>query len=113
MHSLDNTGPRHYLIVEFDWGTLEGQGKLLTYLAEYAPLVCVIHSGSKSLHGWFDCRGVDDSQVKEFFELAVSVGADKRLWLRSQFVRLPGGTRDNGAVQHIYFMEKEYLKGKS
>src|SRR5690349_17937377 len=33
------------------------------------------------------------------FAYAVSLGADPATWTRSQFVRMPGGRRDNGKVQ--------------
>jgi len=52
-HALDNTGPRRFLIVEFDTGTTDEHAALLIHLAGYAPLVCAVHSGGKSLHGWF------------------------------------------------------------
>lgn len=34
---------------------------------------------------------------------AVSLGADHATWTRSQFVRLPDGTRDNGHRQAVYY----------
>jgi hypothetical protein len=113
-HSLDNTGPRHYLICEADWGSLEGQLKLLRRLADYcAPglLVAVVHSGSKSAHGWFDFRGIPEGKVLRFFQYAVSLGFDPRTYLRSQFVRLPGGYRsDKNTRQEILFLADKHLR---
>ena len=52
-HTLENTGPRRFLIVEQDGGTLDEQAAILSHLAERAPLAVAVHSGSKSLHGSF------------------------------------------------------------
>ena len=115
-HSLDNTGPRHYLIIEFDWGTLDGQLKLHQHLANIcAPgfLVAIVHSGSKSAHGWYDFRGCEEHQTENFMDYAVSLGADPRLWLRSQFCRLPGGTREDGRPQPVLLFEKKFLQERA
>src|SRR5262245_2661328 len=65
----------------------------------HAPFVSAVHSGGKSLHGWFDVHGEDEKKIKWFFRYAVSLGADPATWTRSQFVRMPGGRRDNGKAQ--------------
>ena len=103
-HSLDNTGDRRFLICEFDTGTTDEHVALLIHLAGYAPLVCVVHSGGKSLHGWFFLAGQPEEMVKKFFRYAVSLGADHATWTRSQFVRVPDGTRDNGKRQTVFFL---------
>ena len=95
-HSEANTGPRRFLIVEFDRGTLNQQAAILWHLAGYAPLALVVFSGSKSLHGWFFCAGQPEDSLKRFFDYAHSLGADSRLWSRSQFVRMPDGMRSDG-----------------
>lgn len=99
-HSLDNTGPRRYIVAEYDWGTPENQAKLILHLSQYAPLRMVVHSGGKSIHGWFGpC--VDENMSRLFFAQAAATGADPRLWLKSQFCRMPGGTRDGHTKQEI------------
>jgi hypothetical protein len=95
-HSLENTGPRRFLIIEFDRGTLDQQAALIWHLAGYAPLALVVFSGSKSLHGWFFCDGQPEDKLKRFFDYAHSLGADSRMWIRSQFGRMPEGTRSDG-----------------
>jgi hypothetical protein len=102
-HSLDNTGPRRFLVLEQDGGTVDEQSAVLLHLAERAPLVLAVHSGSKSIHGWFMAAGQPEERLQRFMRYAVSVGADRATWTRSQFVRMPGGTRDNGKPQTIYF----------
>jgi hypothetical protein len=117
---LDNTGPRRWLVVEFDpkkfkdlslaeqlkYGT-EG-GYISAKLDEQAALhwhfraaaiargwprlaLCV-HSGGKSLHGWYGpCR--DEGETEAFMNYAKSLGADDSTKNRCQLIRLPGGVR--------------------
>ena len=112
-HTLSNTAPRRFLVVEFDNGTSDAHAALLLHLAEYAPLVCVVHSGGKSLHGWFFVDGQPEEKVIKFFKYAVSIGADSRLWTRSQFCRMPDGTRDNGNRQTVFLLSLKPLGGAS
>jgi hypothetical protein len=95
-HSLANTGPRRFIVVEFDKGPLDQQAAILWHLARYAPLALVVFSGSKSAHGWFFCAGQPEDKVQRFFDYAHSLGADALLWTRSQFVRMPDGMRSDG-----------------
>ena len=88
-HTLANTGARRFLICEFDTGTADEHAALLLNLGTFAPLVCAVHSGGKSLHGWFYVHGQPDVKVEKFFRYAVSLGADRATWTRSQFVRIP------------------------
>ena len=69
-----------------------------------------VHSGGKSIHGWFYCAGQVECRLRRFMENAVSLGADRALWTRSQFVRMPDGTRENGNRQCVYFFNPEVLK---
>ena len=125
-HTLDNTGPRRFLICEFDakkWkdlndaerarygseknyiaGNLDEQAGILLHLGAYAPLVLTLHSGGKSLHGWFYVHGQPAGTIERFFRYAVSLGADHMAWTRSQFVRMPDGVRDDGKRQTVYFI---------
>ena len=102
-HTLDNTGRRRFLICEFDTGTPDDHAALLLHLGTFAPLVCAVHSGNKSLHGWFFVHGQPDAKIEKFFRYAVSLGADRATWTRSQFVRMPDGTRDKGERQTVFF----------
>ena len=111
-HTLSNTGLRRFLISEFDAGTTDQQAALLIHLAGYAPLVCALHSGGKSLHGWFYIHAQPDAKVEKFFRYAASLGADSRLWTRSQFCRMPDGTRDNGQRQTVFFLNFKPLEAK-
>jgi hypothetical protein len=127
---LSNTGPRRFLIVEFDFDAsnsdeearlldrlaAEGRdvrdlcGALLLHLAEKALLALAVYSGGKSLHGWFHCAGVPEEKVWRFFSYAVSLGADRANWTPSQFARMPDGLRENGRRQTVYFLNPEVVQ---
>jgi hypothetical protein len=130
-HTKEATAERVYLVIEFDFAErdknenntiwtesirkwrinnieiIDACSALIFYLQRQLPaLVCVAHSGSKSLHSWF--RVLDKlsfSQQRQFMNLAVSLGADRATWLESQFVRIPDGQRDNGRRQTCYFLD--------
>jgi hypothetical protein len=108
-HTLDNTGPRRFLVCEFDQGDVDDHAALLLHLAESAPLALVVHSGSKSLHGWFPCKERTEEQLHRSMSRAVSLGADPATWCRSQFVRLPDSTREGGNRQVVYYFNPEVI----
>ena len=129
-HALSNTGPRRFLIVEFDFDAsnsaeearllerLAAEGRdvrdlcaaLLLHLAEKAPLALAVHSGGKSLHGWFYCAHAPEERVWHTFQYAVSLGADRASWTPSQFARMPDGLRENGRRQTVYFLNPEVVE---
>lgn len=100
---LDNAAKQKtYQVVEFDRGTLQEQAAVLSSLhSAAAPLVLVVWSGGKSLHGWFDVRGLSSYALRRFFRFAVFLGADASLWDACKLVRLPGGRRPDGRAQPI------------
>ncbi len=104
--TLQNTGPRHYLVVEFDEGTFDDHAaylQRLNKLHKNIVLRCAVLSGGKSLHGWFDVRDRSEDIVKQFFHSACQLGADPATWTRSQFVRMPHGRRANGNLQDVVY----------
>jgi hypothetical protein len=130
---LDNTGARMYLVIECDiskadrhdaptrWASWiekwEQQGltiadacaAIVWHLHRYAPLVLAVHSGGKSVHGWFPCRGVEEDKLKPFMQYTVLVGADRANWTRCQLVRMPGGARANGKHQRVLYFDPETI----
>ena len=113
-HTLENTGPRRYAVVELDLVAGDGRPEtamlerlrarsglavtdvcaaVLWHLAQFAPLCLVVWSGGKSLHGWFRCLGDDEKDIAEFLDLGIALGGCSSTKCRSQFVRLPEGTR--------------------
>jgi hypothetical protein len=103
-HTLDNTGPRQNIVVEFDDGaTPDEQAARHIWLSEYRKLRMVVFSGSKSLHGWYQAQG--EAEDRKFMEEAVRLGGDPKTWLKSQFVRLPNGQRQDGTIQRVEFFD--------
>lgn len=66
--------------------TFDAQVALLVHLATTDlprfSLVMAVHSGKKSLHGWYGCRGLEERQTRAFMERAVRLGADPATWTR-------------------------------
>ena len=109
-HTLENTGPRRFLVIEQDRGNADEQAAVLLHLAERAPLALAVHSGRRSIHGWFTAAGQPEERLHRFMRYAVALGADRATWTRSQFVRMPDGTRDNGQRQTVYFFNPEVIR---
>lgn len=110
MRTLANTGPRRFIVVEFDSRTFDEQASIICHLANSGPLVLVVHSGGKSLHSWFFCAGQDQETVEPFFRQAVSLGADRATWTRSQLVRMPDGLREGVTRQHVVYFNPQRLE---
>jgi hypothetical protein len=109
-HTLSNTGPRRFLVIEFDSGSIDDHAALLIHLIGRAPMVLGVHSGGKSLHGWFYCADQPEEPWRQFMNCAVSLGADPATWTRSQFVRMPDGIRENGKRQGVYWFNPNLIK---
>jgi hypothetical protein len=113
LRCLANTGPRRYLVIESDHGTIDTHAVVLWHLARLAPLVTVVHSGGKSLHGWFACQGSSEALQLRFMRYAVMLGADPATWTRCQFVRMPDGLRRRprafGVRQSVFYFNPNNL----
>jgi len=115
--TLNNTATRRYLVIEHDHGSTDQQAAILLHLAERWPLSLVVHSGSKSLHGWFFVAGASDEKQKRLMLYAVYLGADPATWNRCQLVRMPWGIRhddpdrgNNGKCQVVHFFNPQNTK---
>ena len=113
LRCLANTGPRRYLVIESDHGMVDTHAVVLWHLARLAPLVMVVHSGGKSLHGWFACQGSSEALQRRFMRYAVMLGADPATWTRCQFVRMPDGLRRRpsafGVRQSVFYFNPNNL----
>src|SRR5262249_37868397 len=99
-----------FLVIEQDNGSIDEQATILLHLAERAPLTLAVHSGHKSIHGWFFCDGKSEEFLRRFMAYAVTLGADPALWTRSQFARMPDGCRENGKRQTVFFFNPDTIK---
>jgi hypothetical protein len=104
--ALSNTGPRRYLVVEQDRGSIDEQAAVILHLAEYAPLTLACSSGGKSIHAWFFVADESEEILRDFFTYAVALGADPQLWVRCQLARLPGGLRDGKIRQRLFYYDQ-------
>jgi len=100
-HALEAVGPRRFLVMEFDFsekardgftdsewaplvrawradgiGVADACAALLVHLAQYGPLALAVHSGGKSVHGWFYSAGRTDCELWPFMAYAHALGAD-------------------------------------
>jgi hypothetical protein len=107
---LDNTGPRRFLVIEFDSGDSDTQAARLLHLLRTAPLALAVHSGGKSIHGWFYCAGMSDEVLRNFMARAICLGADPATWNRCQLVRCPDGRRASGQPQRIFYFNPSTLR---
>lgn len=116
VRSHSNTGPRRWLVIECDFKTKDADSlgvrttfdlcaAVLWKLTEYRPLVLVVSSGSKSLHGWFPVQPnepetYEKSRLWRFIARACKLGADSSSEKKCQWMRMPGGIRrsDNGKI---------------
>jgi hypothetical protein len=129
---LENTGTRRFIVIECDFAPgrdseedellkdlaaieitiADLSAAIIARLAEVAPLVMAVWSGSKSVHGWFAVRGQTEHQLKKFTRYAVSIGGDHATWTLCQFVRMPQGTRDTGTSQVVYYWSPQLIGGR-
>ncbi|MHC1764699.1 MAG: hypothetical protein AB9869_10390 [Verrucomicrobiia bacterium] len=91
----NNTSRRRHLVAEFDDPALskEHQARLLGRLSACVPLVLVVDSGRKSLHGWFRVAHLNARDQVRFFYVACLLGADPTRWDICGWLRMPGGLR--------------------
>jgi len=107
---LQNTGARRFLVIEADTGTADEQAAVLLHLANEAPLTLALHTGGKSVHGWFYCAGQPEDAMRRFMRQACRLGADYATFTRCQLVRVPEGTNaKNGARQRVYYFSPDTI----
>ena len=113
---IHNVGRRKYLVIECDFQPVDKElcWSVLRTLGTKRPLLGVVDSGGKSLHGWFAVDPSEDDDggnLLGFMQLAVSLGADSATWRKNQYVRVPGGLRMPGSVrQEIVYWNSERIE---
>jgi hypothetical protein len=109
-HSVGNTAPKKFQVVEFDHGEVHEHAAIHWYLARFAPLFMIVYSGGKSLHGWYDVSRMGPSEQVDFFSHAVQIGADPKMHSPCQFSRLPCGVNaKTGRAQSVLLFEPKHL----
>jgi hypothetical protein len=139
LRSLANTGPRRYLVTDFDlkptdrdgapsiyaklighWERFgvsiqDAQAALISSLQQLpGPLTMVVYSGNVSLQAWWFCEGESEeleSPLRGFFESAVILGADSAGWTKCQLFRMPNARRtDTGRRQEVCYFDPSTIK---
>lgn len=90
-----NVKVRRFLVAEFDDAARSKaeQAVLLSALSKLVPLVLVVDSGGKSLHGWFRVEDLGAKDQVRFFAVCCVLGADRTRWDICGWLRMPGGMR--------------------
>lgn len=103
-HCKANTGPRRYIVCDFDSPPPEEHAAIVEHLAKFRPLTLALSTGGKGLHAWFPVTAsANDDRL--FWRLCIALGADPALYKNpSQFVRMPNGTRANGKRQYCVYL---------
>ena len=102
--SQESMRARRFLVVEADTLPLPTQGAILRWLVDTGlTLRAVIHSGGRSLHGWFDCPSARN--LEELRLQLPALGCDPALFNPVQPVRLPGWRRpDTGTTPRLLYL---------
>jgi len=134
---LENTGPRRFIVTDFDFKPTDKSGRpriyapliadwqsrglspqdamagIVTYLAIQGPLTMVVFSGNVSLQAWWYCAGEREnpgSQLRKFFAVARALGADSQGWTTCQFFRTPGAVRhETRRRQDVLFFNPQFV----
>jgi hypothetical protein len=101
--SNNNVIARPFLVVESDVLTKDQVGAVFKWLKDDCglPLVAIVDTAGKSLHGWFQYPA-DDAMVKNLKLVLPALGCDPKLFTPSQPVRLPGALRDGKYQKLVY-----------
>jgi len=98
-----------YAVVEFD--NLSKKEQLSFWWGVNLPVVALIDSGNKSIHGWIRIDGITDAdqwtaKVENHFfkQLLEPLGVDGACRNESRLSRLPGHIRDNGKRQRLLYL---------
>ncbi len=109
MHATDNTGAPRWIVADFDSPPPEQHASIIAHLDGFRPLAMALSTGGKGLHAWFPSTASPDDD-RLFWRLCIGLGADPRIQSnRSQFVRIPNGTRDTGKPQSLIYLNPENL----
>jgi hypothetical protein len=102
----ENVGRQIFQVIEFDGGTLDEQARIHLHLKSRGmPLVMVVFSGGKSLHGWYRVDKIRGADLSKFLHYAAALGADRATYVPCQLVRTPNAFRDGGAKQEVLYLD--------
>lgn len=100
-----------FVVVEFD--NISKHEQAAFWLSAPLPVMAVLDSGNKSLHGWVrvDCADATEWEREvehdAFPNLLVPLGADRACKNESRMSRTPGVLRDNGNWQRLLYLNPD------
>lgn len=101
----ENLTGHRFLVVESDTLSRDEVGAVFSYLRRRLryKLHCIIDTGGKSLHGWFDAP--PNKILENRLKTGLTVfGCDPKVFTYSQPVRVPGAWRD-GKLQKLIWLK--------
>ena len=102
--SQSNTGEWMYYVYESDSVSIDDQAAIIASLMKRMGLVLVVFSGGKSLHAWFDVRGIPDAERLRFQRECVTLAGCVGTLSSCQLVRMPlGKNSKTGMEQQVIF----------
>ncbi|MFN7137726.1 MAG: hypothetical protein ACK4UN_00125 [Limisphaerales bacterium] len=104
--SNENLNGHRFLVVESDTLSRDEVGAVFFYLRRRLRyrLHCIIDTGGKSLHGWFDAP--PNKLLENRLKTGLTVfGCDPKVFTYSQPVRVPGAWRD-GKLQKLIWLKE-------
>lgn len=112
---LANISRRLYIVVEFDSHDMGTQLRIHAWLSLFLPLLLLVHSGRRSVHGWYYVPGMSDEEVQALFSFLKLLGVDGACKDASRLTRLPGAVRQDrdahGTITQGEFQQLLYLDG--
>lgn len=100
----ENVLTRRYLVVESDVLTMDESAALFRWLRKRLTLRAIVHTGGKSLHGWFVMP--DTAMLEKLRIILPEMGCDWHLFTPSQPVRVPGIKRGEN-WQCLYWFDNK------
>jgi hypothetical protein len=104
--SNENIEGQRFLVIESDSLSKDEVGAIFAYLRRrlHYRLHCIIDTGGKSLHAWFDAppNKVFENRLKAGLEV---FGCDPKVFTYSQPVRVPGAWRE-GRLQRLIWLRE-------
>jgi hypothetical protein len=106
-----------FYMMEFDEISIEDQVNFwCRQIQKQVPVVAVIHSGSKSLHGWIAVKGVNSYEdwskniIEKLYRKAFKrLGVDTACQNPSRLSRLPGHHREGKQQQRLLYLNPEVI----
>jgi hypothetical protein len=107
----ENAGPLRFQVVDLDdEADFDDQVRILWDLKRYLPLVMILHSGNRSLHGWYLASECPAVRMESFRLHAASLGADTSLYRPEQAARTPNQMRDGENKQEVWYLDDSMLR---